>query len=184
MATSYLDKNGLTYLWGKIKAYVSTAIQNAKVQADWNQTDSTADDYIKNKPNIPAGVVVDTAMSDTSENAVQNKVIKSYVDGSIPEWTLLGSVTGQTTLSGIPTTAKEVYIEVYTGNHSAMYSGVYMRQNMTTGILVLGGYYASASDRGLCNVNISNNGTAVQIRNHVYGGTTYTTTATMRVFYR
>lgn len=27
--------------------------------------------------------VVDTAMSDTSENAVQNKVIKAYVDNSI-----------------------------------------------------------------------------------------------------
>jgi hypothetical protein len=27
------------------------------VQADWNQTDTTADDYIKNKPNIPAEMV-------------------------------------------------------------------------------------------------------------------------------
>ena len=31
---------------------------------------------------IPSGGTVDTAMSDTSENAVQNKVIKSYVDGA------------------------------------------------------------------------------------------------------
>jgi len=30
---------------------------------------------------IPGGGAVDTEMSDTSENAVQNKVIKSYVDG-------------------------------------------------------------------------------------------------------
>jgi hypothetical protein len=30
------------------------------VQADWNQTDSTADDYIKNKPNIPAETVAIT----------------------------------------------------------------------------------------------------------------------------
>lgn len=183
MAVSYLDKSGLTYFWGKIKAYVSTAIQNAKVQVDWNQTDSTADDYIKNKPNIPAGVVVDTAMSDTSENAVQNKVIKSYVDSS-SDWTLAGSVTGQAWVTGIPTTAKEVYIEAYTGNHSAMYSGVYLRNNMTTGVFNIGGYYISASDYGLCNVNIANNGREVQIRNHRYGGTNYTTSATMRVFYR
>lgn len=27
------------------------------VQADWNQTDSTADDYIKNKPNIPSSTL-------------------------------------------------------------------------------------------------------------------------------
>ena len=139
------------------------------------------------RPSGGGGITVDTAMSNTSENAVQNKVIKSYVDSSIPtipEWTLAGSVTGQTWLTGIPATAKEVYIEVYTGNHTAMYSGVYLRNNMTTGVLNIGGYYISASDYGLCNVNIANNGTEVQIRNHRYGGTNYTTTATMRVFYR
>lgn len=32
---------------------------------------------------ITGGGVVDTAMSDTSENAVQNKVIKAYVDGLV-----------------------------------------------------------------------------------------------------
>ena len=139
------------------------------------------------RPSGGGGITVDTAMSDTSENAVQNKVIKDYVDSSIPtipEWTLAGSVTGQTWLTGIPATAKEVYIEVYTGNHTAMYSGVYLRDSMTTGVLNIGGYYISASDYGLCNVNIANNGTEVQIRNHRYGGTNYTTTATMRVFYR
>lgn len=46
-------------------------------RSDWNQTDETKADYIKNKP------VIDTEMSDTSENAVQNKVIKSYVDEKI-----------------------------------------------------------------------------------------------------
>lgn len=45
------------------------------VQADWNETDSTAQSYIQNKPTIPPGSVVDTALSTTSENAVQNKVI-------------------------------------------------------------------------------------------------------------
>ena len=28
------------------------------------------------------GIIIDTEMSDTSENAVQNKVIKAYVDGT------------------------------------------------------------------------------------------------------
>lgn len=50
-------------------------IPAAQVQSDWNQSDSTAVDYIKNKPNIPAGVTVDSALSTTSENPVQNKVI-------------------------------------------------------------------------------------------------------------
>lgn len=73
------------------------------VQPDWNQTDTTADDYIKNKPTVPAAQVnsdwnattgvakilnkpmIDTAMSSTSTNAVQNKVIKSYVDTQVTE---------------------------------------------------------------------------------------------------
>lgn len=32
------------------------ATGEANVQSDWNQTDDTADDYIKNKPTIPSGV--------------------------------------------------------------------------------------------------------------------------------
>ena len=36
-------------------------VQASAVQSDWNQTDSTADDYIKNKPTIP---VVPTNLSD------------------------------------------------------------------------------------------------------------------------
>ncbi len=53
------------------------------VQSDWNQTTDTADDFIKNKPTIPSGVVVDSALSDESENAVQNKVIKAAIDGKV-----------------------------------------------------------------------------------------------------
>lgn len=50
------------------------------VQSDWNQTDTGADDYIKNKPTIPSEVSVDTALSSTSENPVQNKVINSALN--------------------------------------------------------------------------------------------------------
>lgn len=35
-------------------------IPAAQVQSDWNQTDSTANDYIKNKPTIPAPVTEST----------------------------------------------------------------------------------------------------------------------------
>lgn len=34
---------------------------------------------------IGTGIIVDTEMSDTSENAVQNKVIKAYVDNSVAD---------------------------------------------------------------------------------------------------
>lgn len=51
------------------------------VQSDWDQTDTTADDYIKNKPTIPAAITVDSAFSSTSENPVQNKVINTALRG-------------------------------------------------------------------------------------------------------
>ena len=50
------------------------------VQSDWDETDTTSDAYIKNKPTIPAGVTVDSALDSTSENPVQNKVIKGALD--------------------------------------------------------------------------------------------------------
>lgn len=53
------------------------------VQSDWNQTNSSAKDFIKNKPTIPASVTVDSALSSTSTNPVQNKVINSALDTKI-----------------------------------------------------------------------------------------------------
>lgn len=46
------------------------------VQADWNVTDSSSDAYIKNKPSW----TIDSALSTTSENPVQNKVITNSLN--------------------------------------------------------------------------------------------------------
>jgi hypothetical protein len=51
-----------------------------QIQADWNQTNSEAKDFIKNKPNVPEGVIVDTELSKTSTNPVQNKVITEALE--------------------------------------------------------------------------------------------------------
>lgn len=72
----FLDKEGIEYLWSKIsmedypnnetliavlnaidetkadKDYVNTAIEENSKQADWAQTDETAMDFIKNKPDV------------------------------------------------------------------------------------------------------------------------------------
>lgn len=57
-----------------LEGLVDTAVEESQVQADWNQNDTSASDYIKNKPTI------DTALSSTSENAVQNKVVKTAIE--------------------------------------------------------------------------------------------------------
>lgn len=57
-----------------LEGLVDTAVEESQVQVDWNQNDTSASDYIKNKPTI------DTALSSTSENAVQNKVVKTAIE--------------------------------------------------------------------------------------------------------
>lgn len=67
------------------------------VQSDWNQTDSTADDYIKNKPTIPPGVTVDSALSTTSTNPVENRVITNALDNKVDKETGKGLSTNDFT---------------------------------------------------------------------------------------
>lgn len=52
---------------------------SAQVQSDWNQSDSTAVDYIKNKPTIPSAITVDNELSSTSTNPVENRAIYAVV---------------------------------------------------------------------------------------------------------
>lgn len=67
----------------------------ANVQADWAQTVTTADDYIKNKPSLATVATsgsytdlsnkptIDSSLSSTSTNAVQNKVINTALGGKV-----------------------------------------------------------------------------------------------------
>lgn len=76
----FLSTNGTTLSWEEVP------------QSDWNQTDTSAPDYIKNKPYIPEGVIVDQTYDATSTNAqaglavaeaVSSKLDKSNVPSTI-----------------------------------------------------------------------------------------------------
>ena len=56
-------------------------IPAAQVQSDWAETNTSSKAFIKNKPTVPAAVTVDAALSPTSENPVQNKVINTALNG-------------------------------------------------------------------------------------------------------
>ena len=60
----------------KAKLATVTDGANPNVQADWNVTDTGSDAYIKNKPSW----TIDSALSTTSENSVQNKVITNALN--------------------------------------------------------------------------------------------------------
>lgn len=68
---------------GYIKVNGSDVKVYGHTQSDWNETDANAEGYIKNKPTIPAGVIVDTELSDTSGNAIANKAVKAALDGKL-----------------------------------------------------------------------------------------------------
>lgn len=94
----YVDTaTGKTYRWGgtmyaeisagdlvtasETNGYIKVNGTDVKVytpvQADWNETDETNPAFIANKPTIPEGAVIDATLSNTSTNAVQNKVINA-----------------------------------------------------------------------------------------------------------
>lgn len=70
--------NGLMSSTDKSKLDGITAGAEPNVQADWNEADNTADDYIKNKPTIPT---VDQTYSSSSTNAQSGTAVASAVSG-------------------------------------------------------------------------------------------------------
>ena len=70
------------------------------VQADWNQSDSTADDYIKNKPTIPAAQV----QSDWNSNSGVSQILnKPAMTTETLTFTLQGGTTQTITVYTQPT---------------------------------------------------------------------------------
>jgi hypothetical protein len=67
----YVTREGLLY---KCTTAVTTA--GAWNAADWTQASAMAE--------MPAPITVDSAMSSTSTNPVQNKVVKAAIDGRVP----------------------------------------------------------------------------------------------------
>lgn len=80
----YLDENGLLYYTQKIKTWLSNKVD--KVEGKGLSTN----DYTTTEKNKLAGIeaqanktTVDSSMSASSTNPVQNKIVKSYVDNAI-----------------------------------------------------------------------------------------------------
>lgn len=67
------------------------------VQADWDEADTTAPSYIKNKPNIPSGVVVDTTYDGTSVNAQAGTAVAQAISTKVDKVTGKGLSTNDFT---------------------------------------------------------------------------------------
>lgn len=80
--------------------------QTDLVQSDWNQTDTTSKDYIKNKPEIPNDYLVDYSKQYLTFEALENgtfqftKAINYSIDGGTTWTTLAANTATPTILAG------------------------------------------------------------------------------------
>lgn len=114
--TATTSADGLMSSTDKTKLEGIESGAEANVQADWSETSSSSDAYIANKPTIPT---VDTTMSDSSNNAISNATVKSYIDNAI------GSITGMEfeVVSSLPATgdAGTIYLVSNSGTSPNSY---------------------------------------------------------------
>lgn len=77
MAENMIDLNGLVHVWSKVKTLI-----NGCVKASDLATVATSGSYndLTDKPIIPASATVDSELSSTSVNPVQNKVINAALN--------------------------------------------------------------------------------------------------------
>lgn len=81
MAENMIDLNGLVHVWSKVKT-----LTNGCVKASDLATVATSGSYndLTDKPTIPASATVDSELSSTSVNPVQNKVINAALSAYLP----------------------------------------------------------------------------------------------------
>ena len=61
---SRIDNLNLVRYTQNLKTYIGNSIQESTVQADWNQNDASAKDYLKNKPNVLINSNIDSEFFD------------------------------------------------------------------------------------------------------------------------
>ena len=61
---------------------------NKNIQSDWSQTDTSADDYIKNKPTIPSNITLYSTTGQSTNGTMTQKAITDALNGKVNMSTL------------------------------------------------------------------------------------------------
>lgn len=115
-------------------------IPDAQIQSDWNQTDTSAKDYIKNKPNIVNSI---NGFSG-SISTVNSKLVTT----SVPNVTSIGSASTWNFSMG---TGNDIHTLIITGNNSTI-------PTLGTSITVATGSLSSSGQGGYVITGISSSG--------------------------
>jgi len=74
--SKFLDQNGLLYFWQKVKNLVTGSVPTKTSQL-------TNDSGYITKSDVPDATTIDSALSSTSVNPVQNNVVKAAIDKKV-----------------------------------------------------------------------------------------------------
>lgn len=121
-------------------------IPAAQVQADWDVTDTTSKAFIKNKPYIPSGVVVDQTYDSTSTNAQSGVAINGagFLQNTATGTnaiTILGDVADEFGAMNIGYNSTASTVNSVALGYFAKATGI-----ATTSV----GYYSEATHQGAC----------------------------------
>ena len=157
--------HGLMSTSDKTKLNGIAAGAEVNVQSDWNESSSSSDAYIMNKPTKLTDfnndgnfvqdasyvhITVDTTMSDSSNNPISNAVVKDYIDDAI------GGITGFDfeVVQTLPATGEKgiIYLVSNSGSNPNSYdeyiwitvSGTSKFEKIGTTDIDLSGYQLSA----------------------------------------
>lgn len=120
----FLNKEGLRHYDEKIKGYINEKAP----QGDWEQTDSTKADYIKNKPELGALAVKDEVVKADLSADLQTAIDRvDFANGGTMGGSLI--INGDLTVNGKSTT-----VETFNENVNVEDNTITLRHNATTGL--------------------------------------------------
>lgn len=125
--SKFLDQNGLLYFWQKMKAFVTGSVPTKTSQL-------TNDSGYITQSDVPDAITIDSALSGTSGNPVQNKVINTALSGKVDKVSGKGLSTNdyttdeKTKLEGIATGANKYTLPAAT---ASVLGGVKIGDNIT-----------------------------------------------------
>lgn len=113
--SKFLDQNGLLYFWQKVKNLVTGSVPTKTSQL-------TNDSGYITKTDVPDATTIDSALSSTSTNPVQNKVVNTALGGKVDKVSGKGLSTNDYTtdeknkLAGIATGANKYTLPAATAS--------------------------------------------------------------------
>ena len=122
---------------------------------------------------------VDSVTSGDMHSVTSNAVAEKLIDYQSKEWKILEGYN----ISGIEYDEVAVSVWFEYANTEVVYSKQFSKGMLgVSQVLVIGGYYISANDYGLCNLNFTNG--LFGLRNVYYAGQNFKSVSGMRIRYR